>query len=238
MITRREILRRLAIGGLVSPLLLREMRAAIDFNGSTDYYEVARAVAGMPLTMACWFRPDDATSTQILMSISTQAGTGRLQLVNAGAVGAKIQAGAVGNITGDSTATTIGSGYSAGVWSHACGVFASAASRTAYLNGGNAASSSVNVGTMSPDRTNIAARWVSGAISLPYAGMLAEVAIWAAALTAAEVYSQWKGVSPLKVRPQSLVLYCPLIRGPLDLRGNGLTAGGSPAVAAHPRIYR
>lgn len=210
---------------------------AYDLNGSTDYFNIGSAVASMPLTMACWFNPDNVTDSKILMSLSTEAATQRHQLVNAGALaGDPIQAGSVGASASGSANTT--SGYSAGVWSHACGVFASATSRTAYLNGGNAGTDTTNTGTVSPNRTTIGARWLSGVISLPFGGLIAEAAIWSVALSAADVAALAKGISPLKVLPQSLVLYCPLIRNVQDVRGGvTITTGGSPTVAVHPRIY-
>lgn len=209
---------------------------AIDFNGTGDYYNLGSAIASMPLTMACWFNPDNVTDSKILMSISTEAGTQRHQLVNAGAVGGDpIQAGSVGASGSGSANST--AGYSASAWSHACGVFTSATSRTAYLNGGNAGTDTTNVGTVSPNRTTIGARWLSGAITLPFGGLMAEAGIWSVELTAAEIASLAKGISPVLVRPRSLVLYCPLVRGPFDVKGNALTTGGSPTIAAHPRIY-
>jgi hypothetical protein len=73
-------------------------------------------------------------------------------------------------------------------------------------------------------------------------GLIAEVGIWGAVLTDAEVASLAKGVSPLMVRPQSLVAYYPLYgRGSTEpdyINGLGLTPTNSPVAAEHPRAYR
>jgi hypothetical protein len=66
----------------------------------------------------------------------------------------------------------------------------------------------------------------------------AEVGIWNAALTAAEIASLADGFTCDKVRPQSLVAYFPLIRDLQDLRGGlTITNNNSATVANHPRVY-
>ena len=69
-------------------------------------------------------------------------------------------------------------------------------------------------------------------------GELADIGIWSAALTAAEIASLAKGMTCDKIRPQSLVFYAPLVRDLNDQKG-GLTItnnNGAP-VANHPRVY-
>ena len=69
-------------------------------------------------------------------------------------------------------------------------------------------------------------------------GDLAEVGIWNAALTAAEIASLAKGMTCDKVRPQSLVFYAPLIRNLQDVRGGlTITNHNTATVANHPRVY-
>ena len=60
-------------------------------------------------------------------------------------------------------------------------------------------------------------------------GYLADVGIWNVALTDAEVLSLSKGVSPLKVRPSALVLYCPLYGGG-STEPNLISAATEPAI--------
>lgn len=67
---------------------------------------------------------------------------------------------------------------------------------------------------------------------------IANVSIWSAALTDAEITSLAKGFKPTRIRPQSLVFYAPLLRNLQDLRaGLALTPQNSPTVADHPRVY-
>jgi hypothetical protein len=68
-------------------------------------------------------------------------------------------------------------------------------------------------------------------------GDFAELGMWQATLTAAEIASLAKGMTCSKVRPQSLVYYTPLIRDIQELaRGMTLTNTDS-TVATHPRVY-
>ena len=69
-------------------------------------------------------------------------------------------------------------------------------------------------------------------------GDMAEVGIWNAALTAAEIASLAKGMTCDKIRPQSLVFYAPLVRDLIDQKGGrAITNNNSAAVANHPRVY-
>lgn len=69
-------------------------------------------------------------------------------------------------------------------------------------------------------------------------GNIAEIGIWNAALTAAEVASLAKGMTCDKVRPQNLVFYAPLVRGLIDAKGGRtITNNNGATVANHPRVY-
>jgi hypothetical protein len=66
----------------------------------------------------------------------------------------------------------------------------------------------------------------------------AEVGIWNAALTAAEVAALAKGMTCDKIRPQSLVFYAPLVRDLVDQKGGlTITNNNGATVANHPRVY-
>jgi len=69
-------------------------------------------------------------------------------------------------------------------------------------------------------------------------GQIAEVGIWNAALTAAEIASLAKGMTCDKVRPQSLVFYAPLVRDLIDQKGGlTITNNNAATVADQPRVY-
>lgn len=72
-------------------------------------------------------------------------------------------------------------------------------------------------------------------------GRLAEFAVWDAILTPAEMAALGQGVSPLLIRPQSLVSYVPLLGGqspePDWKIAGGATVSGATA-ATHPRVFK
>ena len=69
-------------------------------------------------------------------------------------------------------------------------------------------------------------------------GELADIGIWNAALTAAEIASLAKGMTYDKIRPQSLVFYAPLVRDLIDQKGGlAITNNNAATVDAHTRVY-
>ena len=69
-------------------------------------------------------------------------------------------------------------------------------------------------------------------------GLIAEVGIWSAALTAAEIASLAKGMTCDQIRPQNLVFYAPLVRDLNDQKGGRvITNNNAATVANHPRVY-
>lgn len=124
----------------------------------------------------------------------------------------------------------------ASTWQH-YGASYTLASRYAYLNGIPGPESTPSPGAM----TNwvnfyIGAANVSGLADY-VDGAIAEVGIWNAILTSAEMLTLSKGYSPLFVRPQNLVHYFPLVRSNIDVVGGlALTPINSPTVRAHPRV--
>lgn len=206
---------------------------SLEFNGSSDYLENTNAVVtALPITMACWFYAGSDTTDEVIMAVGDTDGVPRVQLQTAGTQGGDpIGWGCTGATTSATPRTT--TGYTAGVWHHACGRSASATSHRVWLDGGGGATAITNVGTWSgPIRTNVGCRWNSGSRGAFFNGRLAHAAIWSVALTDAEVAVLATGVSPLLVRPTSLVSYWPLLgrhsteipyRGSHDLTISGAT---------------
>jgi hypothetical protein len=137
------------------------------------------------------------------------------------------------NTTGGSVVT----GPSLNTWGHTAAVFANTDSRTAYSNG---TAGPINTAThviSAPNFLTIGARY-EGSYGLFFAGPIAEVGIWSAALTAAEIASLAKGMTCDKVRPQSLVFYSPLVRDLIDQKGGLTITNNNGATAAnHPIVY-
>jgi hypothetical protein len=206
------------------------------FNGSTQYLIGGSApVSAVPLTMACWFI-GNSTLTGALMSLGTNGGTARYSLVAAGTAGGDpIQAGTT-NSGGTGANGTTSTGFTTGPWYHACGVFASTTSRSAYLNGAGKGTDTTSI-TASADRTLIGARINGGTVGAFYTGRVADAAIWNIDLTDAEVASLATGMSPLLIRPQSLVFYAPLYRNFVDYKGMSLTNTAGVTVVDSNRHY-
>jgi len=206
------------------------------FNGSTQYLIGGSApVSAVPLTISCWFI-GNSTLTGAAVSLGTNGGTARYSIVPAGTVaGDPIQVG-VTNSAGTGANATTSTGWTTGTWNHACGVYTSTTSRTAYLNGGGKVTETTSI-TASADRTLIGARINSGAVGAFFSGRVADVGIWNTDLTEAEVISLSTGMSPLLIRPQSLVFYAPLYRDFIDYKGMSLTNTASVTVVDSNRHY-
>lgn len=126
-------------------------------------------------------------------------------------------------------------------WYHVCLTYKYVTDGTSelrvYVNGTQEASSTTAVGppNQATVSTDIGRR--AGASQYPINGRLAEVGIWNATLTASQAASLAKGFACDRVAPQSLVLYAPLVRDLIDIRGTSLTNNGPAVAYPHPRVY-
>jgi hypothetical protein len=215
---------------------------AYDFNGSNHSATSTSAPAtAEPLTIAAWFKSDVNNARTVIVSIAdTNISAGPFfALVEDGTqAGDPICATKFSNTTGAGEAVST-TGFTVGTWHHGCAVFASTTSRTAYIDGGSA-----NTNTNSrPADAQVVDKTAIGCLGRAtnaafYNGQIAEVGIWNAALTAAEVASLADGMTCDKVRPQSLVFYAPLVRDLQDVRGGlTITNNNTATVANHPRVY-
>ena len=143
----------------------------------------------------------------------------------------------VSTASGTTASTTTTTTAAANTWNHAAGVYTSATSRTAYLNGGGSTTNTTNIAISNFAQIGIGARDALAWGGF-YNGDIAEVGIWNAALTADEIASLARGMTCDKVRPQSLVFYAPLVRDLNDQKGGlTITNNNGATVANHPRIY-
>ena len=211
---------------------------AYEFNGTTQYLSVSSApITALPFTMAAWFNSDSITTTQVILSLDNGANAFRgYRLIAFGTVaGDPLRAdtgGAFPNVSLDSSI-----GYTANTWNHAAGVFTQP-SVSVSLNGSVNSTTSNFTTFPTLNRFNIGIRLSSGSPGVYLDGRTAEVGIWNAALTAAEIASLAKGMTCDKVRPQSLVFYAPLVRDLIDQKGGlTITNNNAATVANHPRIY-
>lgn len=214
---------------------------AYTFNGSNQYLSMTHPVADVPLTMACWFNSNSATTLQTLITVSNLGGNNyRLQLQ--GTIAAKPLRLAQQGLNSSNTAATVTvdstTGYTANTWMHACGVFTSITSRTVYLNGGNNATSTVQNTANYIDRLWFGANSQAAGPLNYFSGAAAEIGIWNTDLTAAEVAILATGIAATRVRPANLVFYAPLIRDLVDLKGaRTITNNNTATVSEHTRVY-
>ena len=125
-------------------------------------------------------------------------------------------------------------------WSHIAGVVTPNVRQEIFLNANSAAVKTS--GVLASIHSGTAPLWIGAQFligtSTIFDGLIAEVGIWNAALTTAEVASLAKGMSCDKVRPQSLVFYAPLVRELIDQKGGlTITNNNGATAATHPRIY-
>ena len=202
-------------------------------SSSTQYLSATNPVGAAPLTMAVWQKSSTTGINRALVSLNQNSGTNRFVLyfdvINTLRFFVNSSAG---------FAQASGGSHSVGVWQHCCAVEAATNSRIVYLNGTAgttetttrtpASINAINIGTDRNNNTNTSI----------FNGEMAEVGVWSAALTAAEVASLAKGMTCDKVRPQSLVFYAPLVRDLQDVRGGlTITNNNTATVAVHPRVY-
>lgn len=211
---------------------------AYDFiTVNTDYIQYpAAAVTAYPFTMACWVYPDTLTTFRTALAIGPQ---------NSAAVTQRIGVNSTSVVAQSESTTAVVSAVSSaapttGRWNHIAGVFTSATSRAAYLNGGNKGTETVTNATFSTslNRTLIGIRLRSNIYAQGMDGKIAECAIWNIDLSDDEIYSLSLGLRANLVRPQNLKLYSPIIRSTHDVAGALVpTTNGTPAVFQHPRRY-
>ena len=173
---------------------------AYDFNGTNQFLEVGSAVVNRPCTMAAWAYLDNVAGPRDIVSVSSKTALAVLRLnVN---TGGQYRIADQGNVNAVANGGTV----SANVWNHYAGVFVSGSSRTPYTNGVAGAENTTTVAAITPTFTNIGAFYAGTATAIQFMdGLIAEVGIWNAALTASEIASLAKGMTCDKIRPQSLV---------------------------------
>jgi hypothetical protein len=199
---------------------------------SSQHLNTSSAVAtATPLTFACFFN-SKTTQNGNLIVLSNNSANSNFALYKS--TDSRIYAYA-------NNGATFGQSFATGVtnnsWSHAAGVFTSSTSRLAYLNGAAGGTNTTNVTPAGINETLIGAGR-SPSLGGYCNGFIAEVGIWNAALTAAEIASLAKGMTCDKVRPESLVFYAPLVRDLQDLSGGlTITNNNAATVATHPRVY-
>lgn len=204
-------------------------------DAASDVLVNANAVvAAMPLTMACWFYPDDMTISAVLMGIGNGGGADYFELNFGGTVaGDPVRAlSRSGGATAIAVATT---GATVNTWHHACAVFTSATSRAAFIDGGSKGTNATSNTPSTMTQTVIGKRANADLLAY-FSGRIAEAAIWNVALSDMEVAALAKGIAPPYIQPAALVGYWPLwaLHSPeIDLTANNRLMTVTGTVAAN-----
>ena len=200
-----------------------------------------------PLTIVGWFRSN--TDHGIICSINAGPGQGgqdwySLYITDPGKLAAQAQQG----LTTKSSETS--STVNDAEWHHGAAVFTTTSSRTVYLDGVAATTSTgsvnpnnhglLNETTLYARYENFASEYLRG-----FTGCLAEVAVYSSALSDADIRSLASGETPDNVSSDSLIFYAPLadnstkatntIGTDLTIQGDAYfsTCTTSPPVVSH-----
>jgi hypothetical protein len=196
-------------------------------------------VTTVPFTMACWFKPTTYNSRECMVFLGANTNAGHLfQLAIRSSTDSPANEFVAGQFATSGYNQSVAGVPTNDQFSHGAGVFVTNSERLAYLNGVAGTLNTGNSGTpTSINRVCIGA--VGRDTRVEFANsVIAEVGIWNAALTAAEIASLAKGMTCDKVRPQSLVFYAPLVRDLIDYKGGlTITNNNTATVANHPRVY-
>jgi hypothetical protein len=213
------------------------VRASTQYLGRGD----TCGISDFPFTFSCFFNGNDASLNHSLM-VFGDTDAQRIHSMNLrDPPDSDVIAytNVVGQVPANTFAKTTTS-WVANTWQHAAAVFAAANDRRVFLDaeGKGTQSTSVIFGA-GLDNITIGAARQDSSISNPLSGALAEVALWNVALFDWEIALlalQW---SPLFIRRQNLVFYCPLWAAEDDNVLSGLykmTPYGGPTIVAHPFI--
>lgn len=206
-------------------------------DGANEYLRVDSAVlTAAPVTMAAWFRSDDITVRQTICSSCNSTVNDRNHFtlrISGNTAGDPVEAITADAAGGAAAGTAVG--YLADTWHHGCAVFASATSRSVYLDGRNKASNAGNRTPAGIDRASIGTL-ADSAPGQYMSGRIAEVSMWSAVLTDNEVFQHAQGVPSPFIRPQSLKVYWTLFETDRDFWRSifNLTAFNTPSWAPHP----
>jgi hypothetical protein len=200
---------------------------------STQYITATAPVTAAAFTISCWSRFSNTTGDKDLVQISNTATADRFFIYWANQLLSFFVSDSGGFAQPQSVTAT------SNTWHHCAAVEESAASHWVYLNGTGTQSTT----SRTPSGMNgltIGAQRINNGVSTFTNGniQIADVAIWNAALSSAEITSLSKGMSADNVRRSNLVFYAPLVRELIDIaQARALTNTNSCPVADHPRIY-
>lgn len=204
---------------------------------SSEYLNVFSAVlSGPPISMTGWFKTTNIDAeSKTVVSITSRGNPGNrfaLYLRGSSTTVAAIARSSVSAIAQSSTTYS-----TSGVWQHAGGLFTSDTSRAAIHQGALGTAETSTITITGVNSTTIGAQDQATYVNFAD-GSLAEIGVYNVALEADEWAALGDGVSPLLVRPASLVLYVPFLGGANTdmIGGTSWTVGGTPTTDTHPAV--
>lgn len=216
------------------------MSVVLDDALSQGLYISEALAAAASITMVAWFKSDDLTASQTLVSIcDASADTEYFALNLRGDIANDyIHANARAGASNVNAITTVG--YSSGTWHLASAVFVNQNSRDAMIDGSNEGHETT-VGIVPANLDKTAVGYLARLSATAYtSGKIAKVAIWDKALTDAEILSIANGADPSSIQVGNLLAYWPLYDDADDESGNSkdLTLLNSPTFdnGDHPGV--
>lgn len=207
---------------------------AKDFDSaSSEFLSASAVLTGPPVCVSAFFRATSSAATQMIFSLNdTGSDNNRfnLYLRTTGNVAVNVR-------TTNSSIVESSTAYStADVWEHAGMACASTTSRFALHQGVKGTEDTGSQSVSGIDGSAIGCSRQASNTNF-FDGALAQIGVWNADLDDDEWLALADGVSPLLIRPQSLVSYVPLIGGVNTdyVADRAWTDQGTPAATAdHP----
>lgn len=200
--------------------------------GADHFRGTNTIVTSAPLTISAWIKTN-VYRTCMIVELSDGSNSNRHTLVQEAS---SYLAYSSSTSPGSADLGSIINTQPAGNWQHVCAVFASATSRTPYLNGVAGTTNTTPVTPVNINTIVIGSRTDS---AFTFDGTIAEVAVYNKALSQAEINALYGGQAAYNVAHQNLKIYAPLIREFHEI-ASGITltptfTGRLPTT--HHRIY-
>lgn len=216
---------------------------AYEFAAASSQYLSVADTASLDITdaitLAAWVKSSGSYATRGIISKFETGTNQRSYALYINASGQLLtsfaQSGTSAFVRTDTGSTVLGTN-----WRHVAGTFVPSTSVTLYVDG--VAESATNNGVAVPSAmfSGTAPLWIGAAATTSFVwdGLIAEAAIYSAALSTAQIASLAKGFTPPQVSSQNLVFYAPLVRDLIDIKGGlTITNNNTATVANHPRVY-
>lgn len=191
-------------------------RTFVDSSSNFAQY-LGPVITTPPFTMACWAKTFGITTGQAhtLISVSKQTGTDRnvfaLQLLDSNTSNSRVRA-VTNNLVPPAVYADSTIDIPDNTIVHACAVFSSYDSRSAYSDGANKGTSTTSITPNGINELSIGRITNYGGTAVNYLnGIISEAAIWNVVLNDEEVNILAKGLSPIRMRPDNLIAYWPLV---------------------------